>query len=69
MVLTDAVADATERSVEILDLRGTRLTSSTWPMQQQRITLDVRSLASGQYVVVVRDARGVQRMQPLIIQR
>lgn len=69
VMLTDAVADATERSVEILDLRGTRLTSSTWPMQQQRITLDVRSLASGQYVVVVRDARGVQRMQPLIIQR
>lgn len=69
VVLTDAVADATERSVEILDLRGTRLTSSTWPMQQQRITIDVRSLASGQYVIVVRDARGVQRMQPLIIQR
>lgn len=69
VVLTDAVADATERSVEILDLRGTRLTSSTWPMQQQRIMLDVRSLASGQYVVVVRDTRGVQRMQPLIIQR
>ena len=68
-MLTDAAGDAPERSVEILDLRGTRVSSSTWPMQQQRITLDVRPLATGQYVIVVRDARGVQRTQPLIIQR
>ena len=69
VVLTDVAGDAPERSVEILDLRGTRVSSSTWPMQQQRITLDVRPLATGQYVIVVRDARGVQRTQPLIIQR
>ena len=69
VVLTDAAVDASVRSVEILDLRGTRLSSSTWPMQQQRITLDVRALAAGQYVVVVSDARGVQRTQSLLIQR